>query len=135
MIQTDALTKTFGDKTAVDGLTLSIPKGQFFAFLGANGAGKKTTIKMLTGLLKPTSGSAKICGHDVVREHVKAKSKISYVPDQPYLYDKLSGRELLDFVGEMYGMGVEERERKIAELQAKLQKKNDVVAELLDCTF
>jgi len=118
MIEIDGLTKQFGEKVAVDSLTLNIPKGEFFAFLGANGAGKTTTIKMLTGLLKPTSGRAEICGFDVVREHVQAKSRISYVPDQPYLYDKLSGREFLHFVGEMYQMSREERDRRIQELVA-----------------
>ncbi|NOZ24042.1 MAG: ABC transporter ATP-binding protein [Planctomycetes bacterium] len=116
MIQIEGLTKKYGNGVAVDSLTLHISQGEFFAFLGANGAGKTTTIKMLTGLLKPTAGTAKICGHDIVEDYVRAKAKISYVPDQPFLYDKLSGREFLHFVGEMYGMTQDERETKIDEL-------------------
>ncbi|MEW6357182.1 MAG: ABC transporter ATP-binding protein [Planctomycetota bacterium] len=116
MIQIEGLTKKFGDIAAVDSLNLHIPKGEFFAFLGANGAGKTTTIKMLTGLLKPTAGTAKICGYDVVKDHVQAKAKISYVPDEPYLYDKLSAREFLHFVGEMYGMHQAQCEAKIEEM-------------------
>jgi ABC-2 type transport system ATP-binding protein len=104
MIDICNASKKFGSFTAVDNVSLSIPKGQFFGFLGPNGAGKTTTIKMLTGLYEPTSGSCLIDGHDVRREPLAAKKDFGYVPDQPYLYDKLSGREFLYFVGGLYQM-------------------------------
>ena len=116
MIETENLTKCYGQKVAVKDLDLVVERGEVFAFLGPNGAGKTTTIKVMVGLLSPTKGRVRICGHDVQKEHIQAKSKVSYVPDQPYLYDKLSGREFLNFVGRMYGLGQAERERKIAEL-------------------
>jgi ABC-2 type transport system ATP-binding protein len=102
MIRIENLTKNYGDLTALDSLSLEIPEGEFFAFLGPNAAGKTTTIKLLTGLLRPTSGTAYICGHNIEREYIKAKSLISYIPDFPFLYDKLTGREFLDFVVQLY---------------------------------
>ncbi len=104
MIQTRGLTKNFGALRAVDQLDLDIPQGEFFAFLGPNGAGKTTTIKMLTGLLKPGAGSVRVAGFDIQREPTAAKRLISYVPDFPFLYDKLTPREFLRFVGELYEM-------------------------------
>jgi len=104
MIETNSLTKRFGEKTAVDRLTLSIPRGQVFAFLGPNGAGKTTTIKLLIGLLRPTEGTVSIGGHDISQNNLAAKAMIGYVPDEPYLYEKLTGREFLTFVGRMYRM-------------------------------
>jgi len=102
MIKIEDLTKNYGDLTALDSLSLDIPEGEFFAFLGPNGAGKTTTIKLLTGLLHPTRGTVCICGHNIQREYIKAKSLISYIPDFPFLYDKLTGREFLDFVVRLY---------------------------------
>ncbi len=104
MIQTQGLTKNFGALRAVDGLDLDIPQGEFFAFLGPNGAGKTTTIKMLAGLLKPGAGSVRVAGFDIQRDPTAAKRLISYVPDFPFLYDKLTPREFLRFVGELYEM-------------------------------
>ena len=102
MIKIENLSKHFGDLIAVDGLSIEIPKGEFFAFLGPNAAGKTTTIKLLTGLLKPTSGGASICGYDIQKDYIKAKTLISYIPDFPFLYDKLTGREFLDFIVQLY---------------------------------
>jgi ABC-2 type transport system ATP-binding protein len=102
MIQTESLTKRFGAKTAVDGLTLDVPAGEFFCFLGPNGAGKTTTIKMLTGLLLPTSGRAVIGGHDIRKDPLAAKQLIGYIPDHPFLYEKLTGREFMRFVAGLY---------------------------------
>jgi ABC-2 type transport system ATP-binding protein len=116
MIETEHLTKTFGEKIAVNDLTLTVEKGEFFAFIGANGAGKTTTIKMLAGLLFPTRGSIRICGHDTQRDGVQAKAVLSYIPDQPYLYDKLSGREFLEFVARVYGMDRAARRAAIGDL-------------------
>lgn len=102
MIRIENLTKKFGDLTAVDSLSLEIPKGEFFAFLGPNGAGKTTTIKLVVGLLKPTCGNVFICGYNIQDDYLKAKSLISYIPDFPFLYDKLTGREFLDFIANLY---------------------------------
>jgi ABC-2 type transport system ATP-binding protein len=104
MIDLDHVTKMYGTRTAVEDLSLRVEAGELFAFLGPNGAGKTTTIKMLCGLLFPTAGSVRIGGYDVQREGDRARQLISYVPDQPYLYEKLTGREFLQFIADMYGM-------------------------------
>src|SRR5438309_4969107 len=93
MIRLDKVTKTYGLKTAVHELSLDIPAGELFAFLGPNGAGKTTTIKMMVGLLFPTSGTVSVGGHDMHRAGDEARRLIAYVPDQPFLYEKLTGRE------------------------------------------
>ncbi len=118
MIEIEGLTKAFGAKVAVDNLTVTVRTGSLFAFLGPNGAGKTTTIKLLVGLLHPTAGRMRICGHDVTDEPQEVKKLVSYVPDQPFLYDKLSGREFLNFVADMYGIPKRDYERKSAELIA-----------------
>ena len=104
MIQTQNLSKEFGLLRAVDGLNLDIAPGEFFAFLGPNAAGKTTTIKMLAGLLKPSAGTARVAGFDIQQNPAAAKRLISYVPDFPFLYDKLTPTEFLRFVGELYEM-------------------------------
>jgi ABC-2 type transport system ATP-binding protein len=104
MIELDHVTKSYSAKPAVRDLTLRIEPGELFAFLGPNGAGKTTTIKMLCGLLFPTSGAIRIGGFDVKRQGDSARQLISYVPDQPYLYEKLTGREFIQFIADMYGM-------------------------------
>jgi ABC-2 type transport system ATP-binding protein len=117
MIEFEQVTRTYGQKVAVNGLDLRVERGELFAFLGPNGAGKTTTIKMLVGLLRPTSGRIRVCGHDVVDETRQASRQLGYVPDEPYLYDKLSGREFLQFIVDMYGMeksiGAERMRREI----------------------
>src|SRR5713226_6921960 len=104
MIELNNVTKKYGTKTAVDRLSLHIESGELFAFLGPNGAGKTTTIKLMCGLLFPTEGTVKVGGFDLVKEGDKARQLISYVPDQPYLYEKLTGREFLQFIADMYGL-------------------------------
>ncbi len=104
MIDLLNVTKRYGSKTAVEDLTLRVEPGEMFAFLGPNGAGKTTTIKMMCGLLFPTAGTVKVGGFDVQAEGDQARRHISYVPDQPYLYEKLTGREFLQFIADMYGM-------------------------------
>ena len=103
-IETGGLRREFGEFVAVDGLDLVVEKGTFFGFLGPNGAGKSTTIKMLTGLLGPSSGSARILGHDVVADSVAAKQVMGVVPEESALFERLTGPEYLRFVGRMYGM-------------------------------
>ena len=104
MIEFDHVTRTYGQKPAVSDLSLAIPRGELFALLGPNGAGKTTTIKMLVGLLRPSRGAVRVCGHDVVREPRRAHLHLGYVPDEPTLYDKLTGREFLWFIADMFGM-------------------------------
>jgi ABC-2 type transport system ATP-binding protein len=99
-----AVSKRFGAVQAVSGLDLRIAAGSVHAFLGPNGAGKTTTIKMCVGLLRPDQGSIAIDGHDVVRDGVAARRLLAYVPDEPYLYERLSGREFLDFTARVYGL-------------------------------
>jgi ABC-2 type transport system ATP-binding protein len=109
----DNLTKTYDDLVAVDNLNLVVPKGEFLCFLGPNGAGKTTTIKMLTGLVKPTSGRAFVAGYDVQLQPVEAKRRIGYIPDHPYLYEKLSGREFFHFVGDLFSIPRVEQQEKL----------------------
>jgi ABC-2 type transport system ATP-binding protein len=104
VIATESLRKTFGATVAVDDLTLSVPEGEFFCFLGPNGAGKTTTIKLLTGLLRPSAGRALIGGFDIAARPVEAKRLLGYIPDQPFLYEKLTGREFMRFVAGLYGL-------------------------------
>lgn len=114
MIQLDNVKRNYGEKVAVAGLNLEIPPGELFAFLGPNGAGKTTTIKMIVGLLRPTSGTVRICGHDVVQHSRAANLHLGYVADEPFLYDKLTGREFLQFVADMYGLDPTRAEEQIA---------------------
>jgi ABC-2 type transport system ATP-binding protein len=115
-IETQTLSKHFGDKTAVDQVTFEVFGGEIFGFLGPNGAGKTTTIKMMAGLLQPSSGTVMVGGYDVQKQPIQAKAASGYVPDEPNLYAKLTGRELLRFVGDLYGLDRPQVERRIAEL-------------------
>jgi ABC-2 type transport system ATP-binding protein len=116
LIQLIELTKRFGQLEAVDRLNLHVRPGEIFGFLGPNGAGKTTTIKMLTGLLKPTSGRALVDGYDVVARPIEAKRVIGFIPDQPFLYEKLTGVEFLGFIGSLFGMQKAEVGRRISDL-------------------
>jgi len=116
MIKITNLTKIFGKLTAVDNLSLEIEKGELFGFLGPNGAGKTTTLKMLTGLMIPTSGSALIGGYDIQKNRINAKQIIGYVPDRPYVYEKLTGKEFLEFIARIYRMDLKIASTKINEL-------------------
>ncbi len=104
MIKITNLCKTYGTFEALKNLSLEIPAGELFCFLGPNGAGKTTTIKILTGLLRPTSGSATIDGLDIQHDPVRVKQRIGYIPDMPYLYDRLTTTEFFQFTGELYGI-------------------------------
>jgi ABC-2 type transport system ATP-binding protein len=116
MIELDNVTKKYGGKLAVDNLSLTIARGELFAFLGPNGAGKTTTIKMMCGLLFPTSGRVRIAGFSLADQGEQARRVISYVPDQPFLYEKLTGREVLQFIADMYGMPPERGRSRMGEM-------------------
>jgi ABC-2 type transport system ATP-binding protein len=116
MIELDRATKRYGAMTAVEELSLHVAAGELFAFLGPNGAGKTTTIKMLCGLLFPTSGTVRVGGFDLATDGARARALLSYVPDQPYLYEKLTGREFLHFIADMYGLGPERGADRVAEV-------------------
>src|SRR5262245_43816466 len=118
MIELDNVSKHYGTKVAVHPLTLRIERGELFAFLGPNGAGKTTTIKMMVGLLFPTAGSIRIAGFPLADQGEQARRVISYVPDQPFLYEKLTGREVLQFIADMYGMPAEHARRRMDEMIA-----------------
>jgi len=107
MIELEHLVKKFGDITAVNDLSLTVARGEFFAVLGPNAAGKTTTIKLLTGLLRPTSGTARICGFDIQTEPLAARQRLAYVPDFPFLYDKLNAWEFFRFIGQLFRIGPE----------------------------
>src|ERR1700742_3556422 len=111
MIEFQQGSRWYGEKLAVDNLNLRINAGELYALLGHNGAGKTTAIKMLVGLIRSGAGSVRVGGYDLVGQTRQATSLIGYVPDEPYLYDKLSGREILNFVGRMYGMDNQQVER------------------------
>lgn len=113
MIKIENLSKQFDGLWAVKNLNLEIQPGEIFAFLGPNGAGKTTTIKMIVGLLRPTTGRVIVCGFDVQQNPVEAKKLIGYVPDQPFLYEKLSGREFFYFIAELFGVPKSEAEKKM----------------------
>lgn len=113
MIEFEGVSRSYGDTLAVRGLDLRIQSGELFAMLGHNGAGKTTTIKMMVGLLRPESGRVLVEGRDVVTEVREAAKRIGYVPDEPHLYDKLSGREFLYFVAEMHGLSRAEATERI----------------------
>jgi ABC-2 type transport system ATP-binding protein len=116
LIETEHLVKRFGDKVAVDDVTFQVFGGEVFGFLGPNGAGKTTTIKMIVGLLTPTSGTVKVGGYDVQVQPLPAKAASGYVPDTPNLYAKLTGREMLRFVGDLYQLDRAQTTRRIDEL-------------------
>jgi ABC-2 type transport system ATP-binding protein len=110
MIKLTSLTKMYGTLTAVKSISLEVAPGEVFGFLGPNGAGKTTTIKMMAGLLQPTGGEVRINGFDVQKEPLKAKAITGFIPDRPYLYEKLTAGEFMQFVSKLYDMtGVEKR--------------------------
>jgi len=121
MIETKNLTRHYGQLVAVQDLDLEVRAGELFGFLGPNGAGKTTTLRMLIGLLRPTSGTARVAGHDVQLASRQAKRATGYLPDAPYLYDKLTGREHLGFVGGLYGLTDGAVESRVARLLALVE--------------
>ncbi len=116
MIQLFDLTKRYGSFTAVDRVSLTVPKGSLYGFLGPNGAGKTTTLRMIAGILRPTAGRVLIGGDDVVEKPLAAKTRLGFIPDRPFVYDKLTGAEFLRFVAGLYGQEGAMVERRIDEL-------------------
>ncbi len=125
MLRLQQVSKAYDSLVAVDNLTLDVNAGELFGFLGPNGAGKTTTIKMICGLLLPTSGSIEVCGHDVTTDPIEAKARIGLVPDSPVLYKKLTGREFVRFVGELYGVDSSIAERRLTDLLELLDMKEN----------
>lgn len=121
MLELVNLCKKFGDFTAVNNINLKVGKGELFGFLGPNGAGKTTTIKMIAGLLSPTNGNILLDNQDVWENPIESKLKIGYIPDQPFLYDKLTGREFLYFSGGLYNLNKITIGKKINELIEQLK--------------
>jgi len=119
MIELNHLVKRFGDLVAVNDVSLKIGRGEFFAMLGPNAAGKTTTIKLLTGLMKPSSGSASICGFDVQSQPLEARSRLAYVPDFPFLYDKLTAWEFFRFTGEIFRLDAARIQKNSRELVSR----------------
>ena len=130
MILVERLVKTFGSVKAVDDVSLDVAGGEIHGFLGPNGAGKTTTIRMIAGLLKPTAGRVAIDGHDLAREPEAAKKALGFIPDRPFLYEKLTAAEFLRFHGGLYGMegaAVEARGHELLELFELLGWKDELV--------
>ena len=119
MIELIHLIKNFGDLVAVNDISLTVPRGEFFAVLGPNAAGKTTTIKILTGLIKPTSGNARVGGFDVQTHPLEARRRLAYVPDFPFLYEKLTPWEFFRFTGQLFDMDNARIEASIRELIAR----------------
>jgi ABC-2 type transport system ATP-binding protein len=119
MIELDHLVKNFGELVAVNDVSLKIRRGEFFALLGPNAAGKTTLMKLLAGLIKPTSGRACVCGFDVQAQPLEARQRLAYVPDFPFLYDKLTAWEFFRFIGQMFGLDPARIEKNAQELVAR----------------
>jgi ABC-2 type transport system ATP-binding protein len=116
MIEAERLTKLYGAVPAVDNVSLKVGRGEIYGFLGPNGAGKTTTIRMLVGLVRPSSGSVRIAGLDMAEQALAARARLAYLPDTPYLYEKLTGREFVHFVAGLYGVAPDLAARRTGEL-------------------
>ncbi len=130
MIEIKRLTKAYGDFIAVKDIDLVVPRGELFGFLGPNGAGKTTTLRMMAGILKPTSGQICVAGVDLIADPVAAKSKLGFIPDRPFIYEKLTGAEFLRFVAGLYdqeGSEVEHRARELLALFDLEQWRDELV--------
>jgi len=131
VIRTVGLTKRYGDLTALDQLDLEVAAGTLFGFLGPNGAGKTTTIKLLTGLLRPTDGEAFLGPHSILGDPLQAKALFGYLADTPFLYDKLTAREFLEFVGTLYNIPAEQIRQRSSQL-LKLLELDDAADVLIE---
>lgn len=120
-VELNGVTKRYDEILAVNNINLTLEPGEVFALLGPNGSGKSTTLKMLMGLLQPTSGSVKVLGIDVQKDPVAVKRQVGYVPESPDVYDFLTGIEYLDFIGDIYGITAAEKQQRITEYLKALQ--------------
>jgi ABC-2 type transport system ATP-binding protein len=130
MIKLTNLVKRYGSFTAVNSINLEVPRGELFGFLGPNGAGKTTTLRMIAGILRPTSGSVHIGGIDLAADPIAAKSKLGFIPDRPFIYEKLTGSEFLRFVAGLYsqeGAQIEHRGRELLALFDLEQWRDELV--------
>jgi len=118
MISLRRLTKRYGSFTAVDAIDLEVPRGELFGFLGPNGAGKTTTLRMIAGILRPTSGEVSVAGVDLLADPIGAKQRLGFIPDRPFIYEKLTGMEFLRFVAGLYDQDGPEVEHRARELLA-----------------
>src|SRR5436190_3770369 len=118
MISLRQLRKRYGSFTAVDAIDLEVPRGELFGFLGPNGAGKTTTLRIIAGILRPSGGTVHIGGVDIAKDPIAAKSKLGFIPDRPFIYEKLTGIEFLRFVAGLYGQDGNEVEHRARELLA-----------------
>src|SRR2546425_6386978 len=121
MIRLENLTKLYGSFVAVDDITLTVERGELFAFLGPNGAGKTTTLRMIAGILRPNGGRVLIGDDDVHRNPLAAKQRLGFIPDRPFVYEKLTGAEFLRFVAGLYGEGGDGGERRSAGLRGGVE--------------
>ena len=126
MLQIEHLTKTYGDKRAVDDLTLHIAPGEIYGFIGHNGAGKTTTLKSIAGILRFDSGEIAIDGHSVKEEPIACKQHIAYIPDNPDLYDFMTGIQFLNFIADIFGLSAGTREERIAKYAGAFELTEDL---------
>jgi ABC-2 type transport system ATP-binding protein len=131
MIELEGITKKYADFQAVNSLSLTANPGEIFGFIGPNGAGKTTTIKIISGILAPTTGRVRICGIDIQQQPVAAKKKIGFIPDRPYLYEKLTGLEFMQFTADLYGVNTNGLRQK-AETELKRFALSDWSNELIE---
>ena len=126
MINIENLSKSFGDKLALDNLNLKVKKGEIFGFLGPNGAGKTTTIKMIVGMLKQDKGHILIDGIDTLKDPIEAKKKFAFVPDNPDVYETMTGRQYLNFIGDVFEISLDKREENIKKYQEIFEMKENL---------
>ena len=134
MLQITHFTKSFGDKKAVDDLSLHIAPGEIYGFIGHNGAGKTTTLKAICGILPFTEGTIQICGHSIRKEPLVCKSLLSYVPDNPDLYDFLTGMQYLNFAADIYGVSTKDRTDRIRQYGQLLGMTDDLTKQIRECS-
>ncbi len=126
MLHIEHLTKTYGDKRAVDDLTLHIAPGEIYGFIGHNGAGKTTTLKSIAGILRFDAGEITIAGHSIVDSPIECKKRIAYIPDNPDLYDFMTGIQFLNFIADIFGLSAQVREERIARYAGAFELTGDL---------
>ena len=132
MLKIDHLTKVYGDKKAVDDLSLHIRPGEIYGFIGHNGAGKTTTLKAVVGILQPDAGEITVNGHSVKAQPLACKQKIAYIPDNPDLYEFMTGIQYLNFIADIFGVSAQERQARIHKYADSFEIEKDLVSSRLD---